>query len=171
MATVRKGKAIVVKAGGGESYWQPLPANGYAEVHLSRRNLPEHGRFSTGIQVIAPNSRVREHSHRVNEEILFFFEGQGHVLVDGTRHEVGPGTTVYVGPLVAHEIVNDGPSDLKMMWTLLPGGLEEFFQAIGRPRSPGEPAPAPFPRPENAGEIEAATVFAAAPGRGPEGRR
>ena len=31
---------------------------------------------------------------------------------------------------------------------------------IGRPRRPGEPAPSPFPRPENVEEIEAQTVFA-----------
>jgi len=48
---------------------------------------------------------------------------------------------------------------LKMLWVLMPGGLEDFFEAIGRPRRPGEPAPEPFPRPENVEEIECATVF------------
>ena len=48
-----------------------------------------------------------------------------------------------------------------MMWVLVPGGLEDFFQAIGRPRQAGEAAPEPFARPENVAEIEAATVFAA----------
>ncbi len=47
-----------------------------------------------------------------------------------------------------------------MLWVLMPGGLEDFFQAIGRPRTPGEPAPPPFPRPENVEEIERATVYA-----------
>ena len=47
-----------------------------------------------------------------------------------------------------------------MMWVLMPGGLEDFFQAIGRPRTAGEPAPEPFARPYNVEEIERRTVFA-----------
>ena len=77
----------------------------------------------------------------------------------GLVHEVVPGTTVYAGPNVKHKIVNDGDDELKLMWTLMPGGLEDFFQAVGRDRKPGEPAPEPFPRPENVEEIEAQTVF------------
>jgi len=41
----------------------------------------------------------------------------------------------------------------------MPGGLDDFFEQIGRPRSIGEPEPAPFPRPDNVAEIEARTVF------------
>ena len=47
-----------------------------------------------------------------------------------------------------------------MMWVLAPGGLEDFFEGIGRPRAAGEPVPKPFARPENVAEIEANTVFA-----------
>jgi hypothetical protein len=52
---------------------------------------------------------------------------------------------------------------LKFAWVLMPGGLEDFFQAIGRPRRPGEPAPQPFARPDNVLEIERKTVFAPPP--------
>ena len=41
----------------------------------------------------------------------------------------------------------------------MPNGLETFFKAIGRPMTPGEPAPEPFPRPDNVLEIERKTVF------------
>ena len=37
--------------------------------------------------------------------------------------------------------------------------LEDFFEAIGRPKLPGQPAPEPFPRPADALRIEAETVF------------
>ncbi len=154
-----KGQAFVVRPDEGESYWQPVPANGYAEVRVSQRNLNGDTRFSTGIQVIAPHSFIREHSHDAHEEFLFFYEGRGSVVVDGVEHDVVPGTTVYAGPLVTHKIINDGDEDLKMMWTLLPGGLEDFFEAIGRERQPGEPVPESFPRPDNVRQIEAETVF------------
>jgi hypothetical protein len=45
---------------------------------------------------------------------------------------------------------------------MLPGGengLDDFFARIGRPRKPGEPALAPFPRPADVDEIERSTVF------------
>jgi len=54
---------------------------------------------------------------------------------------------VLAGYDVKHEIVNDGPEELVMLWVITPPGLENFFEAIGRPRQPGEPAPAPFARP------------------------
>ncbi len=67
---------------------------------------------------------------------------------------------IFVGPGNAHRIVNEGDGDLRMMWVLMPGGLEDFFEAIGRPRAPGAPAPPPFPRPADVEAIERATVFA-----------
>ena len=48
---------------------------------------------------------------------------------------------------------------LTFLWLLMPGGLEDFFEAIGRERDPEQPAPEPFPRPENVAEIERNTVF------------
>ena len=152
--------AIVVQPDAGESFWQPVPANGYTEVKISRRNAPANDKFSMGVQVIAPGSHIREHWHDDREEILFFFEGTGTAVVNGVEHPIVPGTTVYIPPFNKHKLINGGDTELKMMWMLMPGGLEDFFEAIGRRRQPGEPAPAPFPRPDNVAEIEANTVFA-----------
>ncbi len=160
MSDSEPGAAFVCQPDEGESFWQPVPANGYAEVRVSKRDSPKVQGFSSGIQVIAPGCHIREHQHGAEQELLFFFEGRGKVLVNGVEHPVRPGTTAYLGPWNRHKIVNDSQADLKMLWVLVPGGLEDFFQAIGRPRTPGEPAPAPFPRPENVEEIERDTVFA-----------
>ena len=160
MADSEPGAAFVRQPDEGESFWQPVPANGYAEVRVSKRDSPKIQGFSSGIQVIAPGCHIREHQHGAEQELLFFFEGTGKILVNGVEHPIRPGTTAYLGPWNKHKIVNDSQADLKMLWVLMPGGLEDFFQAIGRPRRPGEPAPAPFPRPENVEEIERATVYA-----------
>jgi mannose-6-phosphate isomerase-like protein (cupin superfamily) len=160
MSDTEQGAAFVVQPGEGQSFWQPVPANGYAEVLVSKRNDPSIEGFSAGIQLIAPGSHIREHQHGTEQEVLFFFEGTGKVLVNGVEHPVQPGTMVYAGRLNAHKIINDTDNDLKMMWMLVPGGLEDFFEAIGRPRAAGEMAPEPFDRPENVAEIEARTVFA-----------
>ena len=46
--------------------------------------------------------------------------------------------------------------DLVMMWLISPAGLEDFFRAIGRERTRGEPAPPPFERPTDVVAIERA---------------
>ncbi|MBM3490775.1 MAG: cupin domain-containing protein [Alphaproteobacteria bacterium] len=159
-----RGRAVVVQPGEAASFWQPVPANGYTEVRLARENTGGNS-LAMGLQVIAPHSFIREHWHDKNEEVLVFIEGTGKLEVNDDVHPIAPGTTAYLGRWNRHRIVNDTDRDLKMLWFLIPGGLEDFFQRIGRPRRPGEPAPAPFPRPENVAEIERDTVFAPLPAK------
>jgi mannose-6-phosphate isomerase-like protein (cupin superfamily) len=155
-----KGPALVIQPDEGPSFWQPVPANGYAEVRVSERLDSRVKGLCAGIQVIAPGSYVREHQHGEQNELLFFFEGTGKAIVDGVEHPLRPGTTLFFGPWRKHTFINEGPGDLKMFWVFLPGGLDEFFEAIGRRRTPGEAAPAPFPRPEDVVAIEGRTAFA-----------
>ena len=155
-----RGPGIVLQPEEGQSYWQPIWANGYSIVKLSPKHAgPDN--LAMGIQVIAPGGYVREHSHTPNQEILFCFAGKGTIIVDGVPHPFVPGTTVYAAPGVRHKIINDGPDELKMTWTYLPPGLDDFFAAIGRPRQSGEPAPEPFARPADVHAIEARTGYGA----------
>jgi quercetin dioxygenase-like cupin family protein len=132
-----------------------VPASGHADPTLTPGVTRFHG-LSMGYQTVAPGGRVREHSHGDQVELQICFRGRGHVVVAGESHLLVPGTACFVGPDVTHEIVNDGDADLVMLWVVSPPGLEDFFQAIGRPRRPGEPAPAPFARPADVVAIERA---------------
>ena len=150
-----RGRAVVMQPGDGPSFWQPVPANGHADPKL----FPANTGFETlamGYQTIAPGSRVREHSHGDQVELQICFRGKGRAVVDGQSHPLVPGTACFLGHDVKHEIVNEGDDELVMMWVVSPGGLEHFFQAIGRPRQPGEPAPEPFARPTDVVAIERA---------------
>jgi quercetin dioxygenase-like cupin family protein len=150
-----RGHAVVVQPGEGPSYWQPVPANGHADPAL----FPETTRYaglSMGYQSIAPGGRVREHSHGDQVELQICFRGAGRVVVDGQPHPLVPGTACFLGMDVKHEIINEGPDDLVMMWIVAPHGLENFFKAIGRPRQPGDPVPEPFARPTDVVAIERA---------------
>jgi mannose-6-phosphate isomerase-like protein (cupin superfamily) len=164
MTEARNTGIVVVQPDEGESFWQPVPAGGYAEVRVSHRRHPAIRSFASGIQVIAPGCHIREHVHPREEELLFFFEGQGEAVIDGRSYPLGVGTTVYVGAGHRHKFVNtSADAELKMCWVMIPGGangLDDFFARIGRPRSAGEPAPAPFARPADVAQIEADTVFA-----------
>ena len=74
----------------GESFWQPVPANGHAEVRVSHRRHPAIRSLATGIQVIAPGCHIREHVHPAQEELLFFFEGHGEAVIDGRSYPLQP---------------------------------------------------------------------------------
>ena len=155
MSTVESARrrAVVVQPDEGPSYWQPVPANGHADPKLT----PDQTAFpalSMGYQTIAPGGRVREHSHGDQIELQICFRGRGHVMVDGKRHELVPGTACFLGYDVKHEIVNDSTDDLVMMWVITPHGLENFFKSIGRPRAVGDAAPEPFARPTDVVAIE-----------------
>ena len=148
-----KGVSLFVGAEEGESYWQPRPSTGYVTVKISPYNS-RNDLVSAGVQVLEPGASVRRHAHERANEILFVFEGEGKAEIDGVWHRVSQGSTLMVGRYVQHYVENDGKVPLKMFWAIMPSGLEDWFKALGRPRKPGEPAPAPFDRPENVAEIQ-----------------
>jgi quercetin dioxygenase-like cupin family protein len=150
-----RGRATVIQPDEGDSFWQPVPANGHADPKLTPANT-RFDALSMGYQTIAPGSRVREHSHGDQIELQICFRGRGRVVVDGVSHPLVPGTACFLGYDVKHEILNETDEELVMLWLVSPAGLENFFRAIGRQRTPGDPAPAPFARPENVVEIERA---------------
>ena len=153
-----RGRAIVMQPDDGPSWWQPVPANGHADPKLFPANTG-FPTLSMGYQTIGAGARVREHSHGDQVELQICFRGRGHVMVNGERHALSPGTACFLGYDVKHEIVNDGPEELVMLWVIAPPGLEDFFAAIGRPRATGEPAPAPFARPADVAAIERSLGF------------
>ena len=160
MTEPTKGALRIVQPGEAESHWQPVPANGFIEVHVAPRNTDMDTPIGFGRQHVAPGGYVREHAHDKNEEIIHVVAGTGHAIIEGERHPMRPGTTFFLGRNRVHTFVNDGDEDMVFTWLLLPNGLEDFFRDIGRPRTTGEPAPAPFPRPTDVLAIEARTVFA-----------
>ncbi len=148
-----RGRAVVVQPGSAPSYWQPVPANGHADPTLVPSITGFEG-LSMGFQTVAPNGRIREHSHGDQIELQICFRGKGRVMVDGEAHPLEPGTACFLGHDVKHEIINEGDDELVMMWVISPPGLEDFFPAVGRPRAAGEPDPTPFQRPTDVVSIE-----------------
>ena len=148
-----KRRAIIKQPDSGKSYWQPKPANGYAEATLTPDETGFKG-LSMGFQTIAPGGHIREHSHDSQIELQICHKGLGHVLVDDIRHELVPGTSCFLGNNVKHEIFNGGYEDLIMMWVIAPAGLENFFSAIGRERGTQSLATKPFDRPKDVIDVE-----------------
>lgn len=152
-------RAAVVQPEDGASFWQPVPANGFSHIKLIAENTGCDG-LSCGFQHVAPGSHIRAHAHADQIELQICFRGKGRVVVDGVNHPLEEGTICFLGPHVRHEIINgSNQEELVMLWVIAPPGLEDFFESIGRPRQSGEPAPAPFARPEDVAKVEDAMGF------------
>ena len=151
-------RAIVSGPEDGQSLWQPLPSRGYVTVKFTPGNTPYED-FSAGIQVLPPGCHVREHGHRQNHELVFVHEGTGTVTIEGETTALEPGSAVLFCRGVRHRIDNTGSADLKLFWVYAPPGLEDWFEAIGRPRRAGEPMPAAFERPTDVADVQARLKF------------
>ena len=158
-APVQAGRSVVVGPDGGDSFWQPVPANGFVRCILNSAAVGAQAPFSMGTQTVAPGAFVREHAHDAHDELIYVLDGTGTVRLDGEDHALAPGAAVYLAANSRHSFHAPPDAPLTYLWMLMPGGLDTFFAAIGRPRTPGEPAPAPFPRPDDVAEIERRTVF------------
>jgi mannose-6-phosphate isomerase-like protein (cupin superfamily) len=145
--------SIVVQPGEGESYWQPLPSRGYATIAICPDNN-HHDTFSAGRQVLPPGCSIREHGHKRNHELLMVQSGSGTCTIDGVTHELGPGSIVLFGRYAVHTVLNTGDTDLTVFWVFMPPGLEDWYRAIGKPRSAGQEMPAPFARPDDVAEVQ-----------------
>ena len=152
------GNAFILQPDEGKSFWQPLPARGYSTIKVNPENSTSNF-VAMGIQVISEGGYIREHWHSKHEEILFCYEGEGEVIVNGVAHPFVPGTTVFVGRWTRHRIANIGKGDLKLTWTYLPPGLDSFMEKPGMARKPGEPMPEAFARRADMAEVERATGF------------
>ena len=157
------GQILVVRPGEAESLWQPVPANGHIEVMIAPDLVAMEQPFGLGTQTVPPGCHVREHAHDRNEEVIFFLHGTGRAVLDGQEVRLSPGMAIFLGRNRRHMFINDGTEDMQFMWLIVPNGLETFFRGIGRPRRPGDPTPAPFPRPADVLEIERRTVFGPPP--------
>ena len=153
-----EGRGLVIAPDEGRSYWQPEPASGHVTVKVEPRNTGVGG-VSVSVQAVGVGGYVREHAHGENEEIIYVLEGSGTAVVDGQRYPMVPGTTIFLGKSIKHTFINQGDGELRYTATILPAGLEDYFEAVGRPRRAGEPTPEPFPRPDDVLEIERNTVF------------
>ena len=153
MNEFKKGPAFFSGPDDGESFWQPKPSTGYITNKVTPANSP-YDTFSSGIQVLEPGASVVQHAHRYAHEMIFVYSGVGYIEMDGTRYEVEQDAMLIVGRGLQHLLVNTGDTQMKVLWVMFPPGLENWFEALGRPREPGDPLPDPFDRPTDIQEIQ-----------------
>ena len=71
------------------------------------------------------------HYHKEREEIFEVLDGRFRFHCAGEEFEAGPGTSVVVPRHCVHAWVNLGPEPARLMFTFVPGEIDEFFALIG----------------------------------------
>jgi quercetin dioxygenase-like cupin family protein len=80
--------------------------------------LAERGSTSLtmGLSTFQPGAVIPLHSHNV-EEAITILEGEAVAIIDGVEHRVRPYDTTFVPPGVPHHFRNDGPGEMRFLWT------------------------------------------------------
>lgn len=77
-------------------------------------------RFEWGIIRLKPGEELGRHGHREVEETFYFFEGAPTIVVDGTPHQVREGDVFRLEPGERHDIVNDTPEAVRLIFIKTP---------------------------------------------------
>jgi quercetin dioxygenase-like cupin family protein len=76
------------------------------------------------------------HYHEEREEIFEVLEGWFRFHCAGKEFEARPGTSVVIPRKNVHGWVNLGAAPARLLFTFVPGGIDEFFPLIGQTPPP-----------------------------------
>jgi quercetin dioxygenase-like cupin family protein len=144
---------IVVDPKGGEIL---AVAGGNYRVLISGKQT--NGAFSTIEMLVPPQNGPGPHSHANFYESFYIVDGEVEVHSEAGSYIAKKGAFVVIPEGgVVHYFKNISDKLAQLLCTVVPAGLEEFFEEIGRPVAAGEFLP---PTPMNAEAIEKLTALA-----------
>jgi mannose-6-phosphate isomerase-like protein (cupin superfamily) len=124
-----KSNAAVVGRAGDLEWFDTMPG----EQMAIRVNSSDVGGAFTIIELhVPPFVGPPLHYHKEREEIFEVLEGRFRFHCAGEEFEAGPGTSVVVPRNSVHAWVNLGPEPARLMFTFVPGEIDDFFRLIGR---------------------------------------
>ena len=85
-------------------------------------------RMSMITEDLPPNTEIRVHLHRYEDEIILIRTGTGIATLGNREVPVAPGSTVYVPQGVWHGLRNNGTETLGMSAVYSPPGFEQAFK-------------------------------------------
>jgi mannose-6-phosphate isomerase-like protein (cupin superfamily) len=72
------------------------------------------------VMSIPPGGEIGEEVHETVDQVLAFVEGDGVAILDGERSHVGPDRLVLVPAGTLHNVINTGPTDLRLYTVYAP---------------------------------------------------
>ena len=89
----------------------------------------EKGAWGGAWVVVAPGQTSTPHAHDENE-MFFFVEGSGTIVIDAEEQAISPGDTVYIPRNASHAITNSGRR--RLVFLTIWWGQEEGAPGDGR---------------------------------------
>jgi mannose-6-phosphate isomerase-like protein (cupin superfamily) len=83
---------------------------------------PQTGGMRSGRVVLKAGEAMHRHSTNANEELLVFLQGKARVLLGNETVAMEAGQVLYIPPKTEHEVHNDGPDELRYIYTVAPAG-------------------------------------------------
>lgn len=134
-------KAVVHRSGEGQAFWM---LGGLYEVLLS--SAETHGAATVMQMTMPAGMGPPPHLHHGVTETVYVVDGTLTYRIDGDKIEGGPGSLFRIP---ADTLENFEPkSQVRVVITYEPGGIEKFFAEAGEPAKRRELPPAPTSPPD-----------------------
>ena len=102
------------------------------------------GTYATIDMLVPPGGGPGPHAHADIEETFFVVEGEVEVKFEFGTYLAAAGSFIRIPTGgVVHGFKNKSAQPARLLCTVVPAGLEEFFQEIGQPVAPGQFLPPP----------------------------
>ena len=100
-----------------------------------------HGSLDQFVMTVPPGGEMPvAHYHKDWDKTAYGLTGTVTFTVDGMRHRVGPGDTLFIPRGVVHGFDNDSGAEARCLCTLTPGVLgPEYFRELGALIAKGPP--------------------------------
>lgn len=104
---------------------------------------------------VPPGGGSPPHVHSREDELFYVVEGEFEFVVDGAPVRRTAGGSLFATRGIPHYFRNVGPEAGKLIITVTPAGLEDFFREFGRELDGPDASPLP-PSEEEIGKLLAA---------------
>ena len=132
--------AILLNQGQGQAYWVLGDLYTFKATGKQTSNA-----FTVIDQVIQPLGGPPPHIHHREDEAFYVLEGKFSFMSGNEERVLETGGFAYIPKGTMHTFKNVGQQPGRLLVTITPAGLEEFFYAIGTPLTDAAAPPAPDP--------------------------
>lgn len=130
--------AVLLNQNEGESFWV------LGDLYTFKVTGKEtNGEFMLMEQVIQPQSGPPPHIHHAEDETFYVLEGRFLFLCGKEERILETGCLAYIPKGTVHTFKNIAEHEGRLLVTVTPAGLEDFFYSIGTPLT-NSSTPPPF---------------------------
>jgi len=135
---MKTNEKILLKPGEGKSFWV------LGDLYTFKATGKETGgSFTVMDQIIQPQGGPPPHIHHREDETFYVLEGRFSFLCGGKQSVFETGSFIHIPKGTLHTFKNLDEKPGRLLVTITPAGLEEFFYTIGIPTA-SQPTPPVF---------------------------